>query len=302
MQTDKKVNLPLTAKSGGLAFSAMILIYLLLTFIGQTVFQSLGITSGLALFAVSSIYSINAIILVLLFSRIMFKRSFAQLTGGSRFSPKYALYAIVIAAGMFFGLGFINTLFSNALESVGVKLSSIQLPLDNLGQFVLVTFNLCVLPAVFEEFFFRGFMLNSLDGVRIFQTTLFVSICFSIYHCSLAQLLYQFIYGGFLCLLALSAKSTYPCIIAHFLNNFAVVLFTYLGVEINLFSPIAIACGVLALAVMAVVIIKELKIRPKREQDKEERNGEKVDFWLPAALFGTVMCLVVMISNVVLAV
>jgi membrane protease YdiL (CAAX protease family) len=236
--------------------------------------------------AITAIVPIIALSLVIIGISKYTKTPIKETVSLKKFSPVYLIPTLMIAVGMLLGAGFLNGLFSKLLQDLGVKLPESSLTISSTGEFILFTILVGVLPAVFEEVFFRGFMLNSLDGVKIFQTTLFVSICFAIYHCSLAQLLYQFIYGGFLCLLALSAKSTYPCIIAHFLNNFAVVLFTYLGVEINLFSPIPIVCGLLALAVMAWVIINDLKKRPRREQDKEERNGEKMaktfkEKWIP---------------------
>ena len=284
------------------AFSSMILIYLLITFIGQSIFQTLNISDGLTFFIVSSLYSITAILLVLLFSRIMYKRTLVQITGVKKFNIKYAVLAIALAVGMFLGLGFVNSLFNNLLEKSGIVLGSRTLPLDNFGQFLIVVFFVCVLPAVFEEIFFRGFMLNSLDGVKVWQGALFVAVCFSLYHCSFTQLVYQFIYGGLLCLLASSARSTLPCVIAHFINNFAVVVLIYLGVNIDLFNPVIIACGLVVLSLVMTILVIGLKKRPLSVEDTEERQGEKLDFWIPVGLFGTVMCLIVLLSNLFMAV
>lgn len=302
MKKEKRINLPLSARSGGLAFSGMILIYLLITFIGQSVFQALSITDGTTYFAVSSLYPILAIFLITVLSRLLYHRDLVQLTGIKPFSLKYCVVALGVAVGMFLGLGFINGLFSSALEGVGVKLAQRQLPLDNFGQFIIVVVNVCVLPALFEEYFFRGFVLNSLSSVKPYQAILYVSLCFSLYHCSLTQMFYQLIYGGFLCALAISSRSALPCVLAHFINNFAIVLFTYLDVTINLLNPIIIICGLIVLSLVAIFLVKDIMKKPKEEVDDEERKSENIDFWFPVGIFGAIMCLVIMISNVILAV
>ena len=100
-----------------------------------------------------------------------------------------------------------------------------------LNRYIALSISLAVLPAIFEELFFRGILLNSLiSGGKLFAVIV-SSLCFAVYHCSITQLLYQFIFGIAFSLLALNSKSIFPCILTHFLNNFIILTAYYFKIE-----------------------------------------------------------------------
>ena len=55
--------------------------------------------------------------------------------------------------------------------------------------------------------------------------------------------------------LAIKAKSVLPCLVAHFINNFAILLLEYLKVSIDLYNGVTIALGLMLLAVFWTGII-----------------------------------------------
>ena len=210
-----------------------------------------------------------------------------------KFNPKYLLFAVLLSCGMFLGLGFLNNFFISALEKLGLSVGGVDIPLESAGDLILFIFLLAVLPAVFEEIFFRGVMVSALKNTGTIFTIVGVACCFALYHCSAAQLLYQAIYGVGLTLLVISSGSIIPCMLAHFLNNFAVLVLTYFNVEVNFYHPAVIVLGLVLLGVFFFTQILGLK---KLGVNKKER-GSVASFWLPFGIFGCLICAAVIIGG-----
>ena len=86
---------------------------------------------------------------------------------------------------------------------------------------------IAVLPAVLEEFLFRGIILNNIEGeVGSVRTIFLVGFIFSLYHGSVEQTIYQFICGCLFALLSIRSRSITPVVLIHFINN-AIILILY---------------------------------------------------------------------------
>ena len=168
-----------------------------------------------------------------------------------------------------------------------------NVPLNNVWQLLLFTLSLAVLPAVVEESFFRGVILSGFENTGKIFTAVMIAVLFSAYHCSLTQLVYQFIYGFFLTLLTIKAKSVIPAIIAHFLNNFAVLLLTYLNVAINLYAVYFIVVGLALIGTTLAFLLLYDKKTPNTEQ---KTKSDLVGLLLTSS-FGVVICIAMMISG-----
>ena len=177
-----------------------------------------------------------------------------EICGYKKFSPAYIIVAVLISAGIFAGFGFVNSAFTGFLAKLGAKIPQSEITMNGFAEYAILTLTLAVIPALTEESFFRGALAFGLAGSNIFAGAAVSGLIFALYHCSLAQLLYQFVYGAFLYVLAVKAGSVIPCVIAHFLNNFAVLTFTFFNAEVNLYSPVLIVCGLAALAVAAAIL------------------------------------------------
>ena len=153
--------------------------------------------------------------------------------------------------------------------------------------------------AIVEELFFRGLILGSLKGVKVHYAVLISALCFSMYHSSVAQLVYQFVYGVALGYLMVVAKSVVPCIFAHFVNNFAVLCFEYFKVNIDLYNSIIIAIGSLCLAIFATVVFLILRKRSKAQNQQQEQveKGEVKRFFFPVGVFALIICLTLAIGG-----
>ena len=285
----------LNKEQGGKAFSIMIAIYVLLSFVVQGILLAFVNENSFTYIAVCSCLSSTSIFLAFLYQNKCDKCTYKAMNiKKSQISSIFL--ALLLSAGMFLGLGFINIALIDLLQKVGITISSPNIPLNNLGQFIFFSLTLSILPAIFEELFFRGLFLNSLSEQSVLSKTLTVGLFFALYHCNLGQFIYQFIYGSALCLLTIYAKSIIPAMITHFLNNFVVLLFTYLKIQINLFSPILIAVGLVCLFLFLIAIILRLKKNNYSNHAEQNNKGIK-EVFIPYGILGVIICSVMLIST-----
>ena len=278
---------------GGIAFAFMIIVYLFVNFLGQIILGVFFSVDSVPFKACCSLFSVIAILIVTAFYKKKTNTKTLEIINLRKFKWQYVIISILLAFSMLFGLGFINISFVNLLQSVGLNVGGVDIPLNNPLQLVVFTIALAVSPAIFEEVFFRGVLLKCLDGVKPIFAVIAVSLCFSMYHCSLAQLVYQLIYGVLLTMLAISAKSIIPCILTHFLNNFIIILLQYFNVEIDLLNPVYIILGVIIVAVNFAFMFFAIKSK----EDRKNVSGEKVSTFYLFASIGLVVCVSLAISS-----
>ena len=296
MQENKSL---LDARKGGYCFAGMIALYVILSFIGQAVFSAILGENSTAYVAVCSLFSVISMSGVLFYAVYGLKINVAQFTGDN-FGIIGLPLASIISCGMFMGLGYINTTVANIFVDMGLKVSSINVPLDSVWHLLLFSILLAVFPAIVEELFFRGLLIGSLKNVKSHFAVLVSALCFALYHSSVAQLVYQFVYGVALGYLFVIAKSIVPCIFAHFVNNFAVLCFEYFKVNVDLFNPIIIAIGSACLAVFATVVYFVYRKRAKMQTDQDKikvEKGEIKRFFFPTGIFAIIICLTLAIGG-----
>ncbi len=298
------------AKSGGLAFFAMTFFYVLLAFIGNSLLNALGV-KGMVYRAVCSLFSVVALVCVSVFFGVKQKDGLLRVTKINRFKPVYAIAAVLLGVGMIAGFGFVNEGFVLLLKKIGLTLSTMETSISSPTEFALYVFLIAFLPAVSEECFFRGTLLSFLCdendgpfGKKTIATSLTVAICFSVYHASFAQFVYQFIYGLFLCFLTVSSKSVIPSVIAHFMNNFIVLLCSYIGYSIELFNITTIISGLFVLTAFVLLLVFVEKKKNKSDRNTTAKNsvtsGKTVvkNFWIPFGLAGAAVFLVLAVGAV----
>lgn len=266
------------AKRGGFIYTATLLLFLAFAFVGRLILDAVGAT-GTVFYAVSSLFSVSVLTVAVIISADKTRK----LPYVRKFSYKFIVSALFLAFGMFLGFGFINPLVAEFVKNIGGNVSKITIPLDTPFQFVLFTVILCVLPAITEELFFRGVLLNSLSETGKTAGVLTVALCFALYHGNAAQLVYQFVYGVGLSVLALNSKSVIPCIIAHFINNFSVIAIEYFNIKINLFSPLIIIIGLILTLGFAAITCFSYK---KADKNNAAAKESVVSFYLPFGAVG----------------
>ncbi|MBQ8196707.1 MAG: CPBP family intramembrane metalloprotease [Clostridia bacterium] len=255
-----------------------------------------GLSSSISLFAVLSVY----------FNFVKKCTPFKRLFSLNKTNPLNYVIAFLIAGGMMFGLGFINGLFADLFNIPAPETTITDFVHGNALAYVLSVIVFALLPAVFEECFFRGAIANAIDNEKIVPATITVALIFALYHFSFTQLIYQAIYGAILYLLVKKGGSIFPCMIAHFLNNFTILTLEFIGVEINLYSPWCICFGILSLAISIALLFivngKKNSEKVSTEKDsKKDTKGEKqgLKFWVPYGILGALVCIAVAILGVI---
>lgn len=149
-----------------------------------------------------------------------------------------------------------------------------------------------VLPAIFEEMLYRGYILRILrsygDGVALWVST----ALFALMHGNILQIPFAFMVGAVCGYLALRTRSIFPSILLHFLNNFMSTLLQYSQlytteersnqVVLITFAIIAV-CGLAALLVLFAVNDDTVKrrLRPRVEHPYAGGFRAKAFFSVP---------------------
>lgn len=156
-----------------------------------------------------------------------------------KFKMKWHTYLIVIAIGVIalFGIQYFIGGVDDLLKLIGFPLQeaspdspeSLANP-QSFGIFVLAVFITGLIPAITEELLFRGIILNGLRTRFNDYSAIFLSaFMFALMHQSLQQLVYPFLLGSIMAWLVVRTGSLVSSMIVHFINNFLVILFTYLS-------------------------------------------------------------------------
>ena len=290
----KEINLT-GGKKSGVLFSFGIALYLVLSYLLLSVANAVSPAGGFISIALPSLAAPIALAAVSVYSAV----TDDGLIKGLRINKcSYIFYiaALLLAVGMIFGLGFINTLISELAVKAGLNITQREMVIDTLPKALGYVLFLAVLPAVTEEAFFRGAFLKGLNGVPLIGKVLICGTFFAIYHCSLSQLVYQFIYGALLALISEKSLSVIPAVLAHFINNALIIMLQYFNVEIDLFNPIFIACGIIAVAGSVFLTL----FFSKTETEKKEKYGKEVWLTFGFGALGIGICLAVLITNLLI--
>ena len=229
MENNKGFNykqLPLSAKGGGLAFSVAVVLNVFVGLIASVIIGASGLTGTDAAKYLGYLTSSIALIATVLVMRFMFNqplRKFATL----KCNPKYILIGLLLIYGLLFSLNSLNGYLIKLFELMGYTPKSSTLPNLSGWNLLPAILVIAVLPAVLEEFLFRGIILNNIEGeVGSVRTIFLVGFIFSLYHGSVEQTIYQFICGCLFALLSIRSRSITPVVLIHFINN-AIILILY---------------------------------------------------------------------------
>ena len=238
-------------KIGGTAFSATIILYVIFAFVAQGAFSGLKDSSPILYHGILTLFST----IVLIGSTVFFyKDKFCGFVGIKKFNPLFLLASVLLTAGMFLAFGFVNNLVAETLMDHGIPVDVFAPSINTVTEYLLYTLILAVIPAIAEEIFFRGLLVGYTGDLSIVIRSLLIALLFGLFHCSIVKFGYQFLFGIGLTVLAVRAGSVIPAIIGHFLNNFAIVTFSYLKIDIDFFDLKLILIGVAVLCVFGVMM------------------------------------------------
>lgn len=212
---------------------------------------------------------------------------------------KYYIIAVVMAFGLLFGFAELNTMFEELLQKLGFNIDPVTLPNTEWWQYVIWIFAVALLPAVFEESLFRGFICEGLRSESTLFSVLAGGFLFSVFHQSPQQTIYQFICGAAFCLVAVKSRSLFPCILMHFLNNFTIITTDFFGVgEFGKAATIVLTALGVAAFIGCIVYLCAFDKGGRKEPKNTESglNHTKTAFFKSASI-GVAICLVMWVLN-----
>lgn len=155
----------------------------------------------------------------------------------------------VIAGGML-----LNLLEVFIWEAVGISLPANQLDGLSIENAVLMLLFVAVVPAVFEELFFRGAVLSSLQPVGGFVFSIALSsVLFFIAHGSYYYVLSVLYSGVCFSLLVYMTNSVFSSMAVHFLNNVLSYLLMIFSTRLSHAGfSVFVICGLILILLMGI--------------------------------------------------
>lgn len=175
---------------------------------------------------------------------------------------------------------------------------------ENAFQVICTVMYMAVFPAFFEEFAFRGVIMQPLRKYGDWFAIIISGIMFGLVHGNIMQMPFAIIAGVALGYAAIVTNSLWTGIIIHFLNNFLSVIFSWARTGLSdgtnlvfsaMFTYGIILIGVVALTGFAWKNPRMMKLYPSKVNVKKSRAAA-VYFLMPAML----VALLLMLKNILL--
>lgn len=192
------------------------------------------------------------------------------------FNWRNFVLSIVIALVALFGFLGLANMVDLLISIIGYPLQqNLPLPLDNVGWLVVNLVLLALIPAVCEEFLFRGVILTGLLPLGKTKAVLLSSLMFMLMHGNIQQTFFQFVFGVILAILFLKTFSLWTVMLAHFVNNAVVVLWQFFASNSAAAGEISFSVGTLlwafGTAIAATVALYFLLGLLKRQKAKQKQ-------------------------------
>ena len=170
---------------------------------------------------------------------------------------------------------YIVSIYDTTLQSYSNTINIMLLNNSNsVLEFAIISFCFAITPAVCEEVFFRGYLMQNIEQKNsIRKAIIFSALIFALIHFNIIGIIPIFIIGLCLGYLFYRTGSIIPPMILHFINNFLVILSVnyYYGDEITItnirFGIISLIIGVL----IVFISFKRLKIKKQYSIMKNEK-------------------------------
>ena len=167
----------------------------------------------------------------------------------------YSLFVVVVTLAASLVTSMVSTVFSvftgsePYVPSLGEEYSN-----PHFAFFIDIVCT-CIFPAFFEEFAFRGVLLNSLKKYGDIPAIVVSSLMFGLMHGNFVQLPYTFIMGLALGFVTLKTNSIYCAVGAHFLNNFIATIQTWYPTVGAVFAYV-----ILVLCIVSMLVLSKRKL------------------------------------------
>lgn len=247
---------PLSKYSPALQLVIFLGIYVVCSFIYSIIFlgwilpYGFGITSSdlesgqpaEAIKFIQLLYSVFCFLVpAWVFSYLTFSRPMRETGLRSRFYAGWALFGIVILIASLPAVGVLSDINHRihfgpmdqafrAMEQRAREITKTMLVMPNAGSFLFNIFIIAVIPAIAEEFFFRGLLQRLLIRItkRAWLGIGIAAVVFSLLHGEMLGFLPRIALGIVLGAIYYFSKNLWYAIIAHFFNNAFQIVMVYL--------------------------------------------------------------------------
>ncbi len=264
-----------TKKEGGLTYTVTAGAYCIAMFFALLLLAVCGNDQNSPVYKILSAFIVYACLTAVAVFVVVDKKTSVKRFCG-KFDIKYALLSLLLWFGLIFGLGRTNGYIVDGLAKIGLTVPTANYPLNNTVQYLGVLFFAGIIPAIIEEFLFRGVILSSLKGVNVLVRSVIIGALFMLFHCNLSQTIYQFLFGFAFSLFAVRSGSIIYGLVMHLINNVFVVSMAYFAPSVNYLSNdvlFYVALGVFVL-VFAYLIFFD-----KNDKLCGENNGTVKQFF-----------------------
>lgn len=170
-----------------------------------------------------------------------------------RFRSGHAAFMFFALLLMFFGSCGINylmhTLFPGADVSVGYDSS------DGFAGGLYLVLTMAVIPAITEEFLFRGVVIAEYETEGVPAAVLVSSLTFAMLHFSFVRLPAYIFCGLILAVVLYTTRSLFAAMLVHMLNNTATIFFGDLVFRVVSSQGVVLFCLILVLFVLVSAIL-----------------------------------------------
>lgn len=133
------------------------------------------------------------------------------------------------------------------------------------AELIAAVFVIAVMPAIFEEFLFRGIVLGSMSEFNTKAAMVFSAIMFAVMHADIYGLIGYIIMGLILVSIVRRTNSIYSAMVFHFANNTTALILGYINDELiymPVFTISLFAIGVI-LFITAYMLFASITKKPK---------------------------------------
>ena len=129
-------------------------------------------------------------------------------------------------------VSFLISIFLKTLAGTSGSSAALERTLSGDGDLtalIIAMIHSCILAALFEEFFFRGFMLNAMSPVSKWFAVIMSALMFALMHGNFGQFPNTFVIGILHGYVSIKCGTVIPNIIAHTLTNFMAFMGGFAG-------------------------------------------------------------------------
>lgn len=227
-EQNNEINPRLDSVTGGGAFSAATVAYIVAALIAGFIISAAALEEGSDGYVYISYLAAPVALAASVALTLKFWKVSLRDVTPLKCKPKYFLIGAMLIFGLLFSLNWLSEAAVKFFELFGYQRreASSYFPTLTNGLVLPALLVVALLPAVFEELLFRGVILNACErSMGSIRTVFIVGFCFSLFHASPEQTVYQFVAGCVFAFVAVRSRSILPSVMMHFINNALIIIF-----------------------------------------------------------------------------